>query len=481
MPTVTINIAGRGTPTSDGSSKVGHMWYELKDGNGNSASYGFSPVADNNPFNDPVGPGGVNVHGPDSSYYQGREYSRTIEITQAQYDSMKNFGENPAASGFSLYYNGLTNSCVDFTWKALEIGGLNSSGFQGRIWPTDNIQEIRKYVDLSPIDLIRIDGFLREILPLTWDPVISPILGTNPDPLVKIRRFVDPLILDLDGDGLEITPLAAGVLFDANGDTIKTGTAWAGADDGILVRDLNGNGLIDSGREMFGDETILTTGPNAGQKASDGYAALKDLDSNADNKFDGNDIQYANLRVWRDLNQDGVSQANELQTLVQAHVQNINLASAVSNTQAGDAVMVRSSSYTRTDGSQGQTGSFILAQNNFASAFPAITISTGALALPGIKGSGWVRDLREAATQSPELIALTNAAQNTTSLAFKGAVANLIRAWGNDSVYNSAGKQAATAGYGLILSEAADAQEQGWMDASAKTSEGGRNAFRATA
>ncbi|WP_154235702.1 hypothetical protein [Xanthomonas oryzae] len=72
--------------------------------------------------------------------YQGREYSRTIEITQAQYDAMKNFGDNPAADGFSTYYNGLNNSCIDFTWKALEKGGLNPSGFQGDLWPTNNIE-----------------------------------------------------------------------------------------------------------------------------------------------------------------------------------------------------------------------------------------------------------------------------------------------------------------------------------------------------
>ncbi len=98
-------------------------------------------------------------------------------------------------------------------------------------------------------DLARQLGELMDDLPdiggdpftgMPWPGVISPTLGTTPDPLVKTIRYVDPLILDLDGDGLEITPLAAGVLFDANGDTIKTGTAWVGADDGMLVWDRDG-------------------------------------------------------------------------------------------------------------------------------------------------------------------------------------------------------------------------------------------------
>ena len=108
---------------------------------------------------------------------------------------------------------------------------------------------------------------------------------------------------------------------DANADTVKTGTAWAAADDGMRVWDRNGNGSIDSGRELFGDETILANG----QKAANGFAALAELDTGSlvngvvvsagDGKFDANDAQYTNLRVWRDLNQDGISQAAEMQGL----------------------------------------------------------------------------------------------------------------------------------------------------------------------
>ena len=45
MPTVTVNIAGRGTPTSDGdTTATGHMWYTVTDSASNSASY--RPVTD---------------------------------------------------------------------------------------------------------------------------------------------------------------------------------------------------------------------------------------------------------------------------------------------------------------------------------------------------------------------------------------------------------------------------------------------------
>ena len=209
---------------------------------------------------------------------------------------------------------------------------------------------------------------------------ISPTVGTTPDPLVKTIVYVDPLVLDLDGDGLEITPLSQGVLFDANGDTVKTGTAWVGGDDGLLVWDRDGNGTIDTGAELFGDETLLSNG----EKAAHGFAALSELDIGGvvdgitvgagDGVFDAQDAQYSSLRIWRDLNQDGISQANELQTLAQTGVRSINLASRTENTNYGDAILAQSGSFTRADGSTSQAGSFILAQNNFAREFVPIAV-----------------------------------------------------------------------------------------------------------
>ncbi|WP_412770172.1 calcium-binding protein [Ralstonia pseudosolanacearum] len=305
--------------------------------------------------------------------------------------------------------------------------------------------------------------------------------------MVKTIRYVDPLILDLDGDGLGITPLSHGILFDADGDTIKTGTAWASADDGILVWDRNGNGTIDSGKELFGDETVLANG----QKAANGFAALAELDTGSivdgvtvgagDGIFDANDAQYAILRIWRDLNQDGISQAEELQTLTEAGITSIKLASDRANTNYGDAILAQSGTFTRSDGSNGQAGSFILAQNSFVREFTPITVSDMAKALPDLVGSGWVRDLREAATLDPELIALFNQVKDApTRAGYKSAVADLLHVWGNASGYASASKQALDAGYGLILSDPFDTQEAGWMDMAIKASAADRNTYRTT-
>ncbi len=148
----------------------------------------------------------------------------------------------------------------------------------------------------------------------------------------------DPLVLDLDGDGIEAVGInsANPILFDHNADTVKTATGWIKADDGILVLDRNGNGTIDSGRELFGDNTLLTTGAYAGLHAANGFQALADLDTNADKKVDSADAAYAQLRVWQDTNQDGISQAGELKTLSQLGIASISTVGVASNINLGN-------------------------------------------------------------------------------------------------------------------------------------------------
>ncbi|MBT9508245.1 hypothetical protein [Rhodoferax sp.] len=205
----------------------------------------------------------------------------------------------------------------------------------------------------------------------------------------------DPLVLDLDGDGVELTPNATTVLFDHNADGIKTGTQWARADDGMLVRDLNANGTIDSGRELFGDQTQLPSG----QLAANGFAALAALDSNADGVFDANDAAYADLKIWRDLNQDGISQANELQSLEQAGVTAINLgANAQGISSFTKTVTSTDGSGNTTTTSTTQTVKNInLGSNNFYREFTDNpVVSESAATLPQMQGAGLVRDMREA-------------------------------------------------------------------------------------
>jgi len=70
-----------------------------------------------------------------------------------------------------------------------------------------------------------------------------------------------PIILDLDGDGIETIGYKEGAYFDHDGNGFAEETGWASSDDGILALDRNGDGLINNGKELFGDNTFLINGP----------------------------------------------------------------------------------------------------------------------------------------------------------------------------------------------------------------------------
>ena len=113
----------------------------------------------------------------------------------------------------------------------------------------------------------------------------------------------DPLILDLDGDGVETTNVKDGAYFDHDGNGFAEKTGWASSDDGLLVMDRNSDDIINNGTELFGDQTILSSG----QTATDGFQALAELDSNADGIIDVNDTAFSQLKIWQDIDGDGYS------------------------------------------------------------------------------------------------------------------------------------------------------------------------------
>ena len=132
----------------------------------------------------------------------------------------------------------------------------------------------------------------------------------------------DPLTLDLNFDGkINTVELTQGVNFDLDGNKFAEKTSWISPQDGFVVLDLNKNNEIDNGGELFGTDTLLANG----NKAIDGFQALAQYDENKDKIINEQDEVYSQLKIWKDLNQDGISQTNELFSLAELGVKSISV------------------------------------------------------------------------------------------------------------------------------------------------------------
>ncbi|MFY5900444.1 hypothetical protein ACOT9W_18455, partial [Acinetobacter pittii] len=242
--------------------------------------------------------------------------------------------------------------------------------------------------------------------------------------------YYDPLILDLDGDGIETIAhnKLNGALFDNDADGLKTATGWVSSHDGLLVFDRNADGIINDGTEVFGDNTYLKNS----EKAENGFDALADLDTDKNGKIDANDEDFAKLRVWRDLNQDGKSQENELFGLADLGIKSLNIAYNNTNTTlAGNNILVQVSSYEKTDGSTFKMGDVNFSFDSIYSEFTnRIEVNKEINDLPELKGYGRVRDLHEAMSLSSDLEQLVRQYESAqTSEEQKSLLPELLKAW----------------------------------------------------
>ena len=174
--------------------------------------------------------------------------------------------------------------------------------------------------------------------------------------------------------------------------------------------------------------------------APNGFAAPASLDSNNDGIIDAKDPAFAQLKLWRDTNQDGTvnqstnvagsTNTSELISLTAAGIVSLSLANVLKNQATGNGnTLTREGSFTKLvttlDSATGQTvtqtvtqtmGEYNLAINTFDTQFKDnITISDTAKTLPNMQGSGNVRELQQAATQSSSLQSLLSQFSTATT------------------------------------------------------------------
>lgn len=253
----------------------------------------------------------------------------------------------------------ITVGSTTYTWDgAMSIGlsgggtiagtTINAATPQGGTLTLNFANGQYTYQPPSPITVTATEVFSYSIIDRDGDTASAALS-------VTITALQGPVVLDLDGDGVEFVSDTSGVLFDYVGDGAPQSTAWVGPDDGLLVLDKNGDGQVNDGSEIVFAHGNLTD--------LEGLAAT--YDRNDDGKLDNGDAAFAKFGVWQDSNSNGITDPGEFRSLIAAGIQSISLVSdGRSYTAADGYVIVRGETvYTNTNGSTGKVADAAFATN----------------------------------------------------------------------------------------------------------------------
>lgn len=146
--------------------------------------------------------------------------------------------------------------------------------------------------------------------------------ASEPGPFTPDPGLTSPILIDVDGRGYRLTSPDDGVEFDLRATGSPQRVSWTDPNRGnaFLALDRNHDGLINDGRELFGDATLQVSSQDP-----NGFRALTLFDMNSDSRIDMQDLVFSELRLWIDSSHDGISQPQELFTLSDFGIVTIHL------------------------------------------------------------------------------------------------------------------------------------------------------------
>lgn len=227
-------------------------------------------------------------------------------------------------------------------------GSAHKISFRSTINNQTTVVDFREPAQTAPLRKVVGGGFASGVfdaqIPGLLDPVVArgwaycdgivamtPIYvsqsgfeARGPEQVYNMTLY-SPLIFDFNSHGIPKTMSSSdsGVQFDITASGIKMNVGWvSGREGALLALDLDHNGRIDSGAELFGEFTKIGA---TGENAKNGYAALAQYDLNHDGRIDENDPVFSQLKLWFDDNSNGVVDAGELKNLVEMQISRIDL------------------------------------------------------------------------------------------------------------------------------------------------------------
>ncbi len=289
-------------------------------------------------------------------------------------------------------------------------------------WAIDNPGQLLPGEPVSPWA----DGLIdpQSSTSIELPPWMQDVIGGFDD----ATNTSSPLVLDLDGDGIELAALngTGSIYWDIDVDGMAEASGWITGGDGLLAIDLDADGVINDHAELFGNKT----------GSANGFVALAAYDTNSDDAITSADTQFDDLLVWVDANADGHSQADELHTLDDLSITSIDLDySNVHYTISGNEIL-QESTFTI----NGQTRDIVdawFAYDNVNTEYAEdYTLDIRTLFLPNLRGFGNLPDLHIAMSLDETLLDMVQevavadkeALLNTT-FDLQGNIENILFRW----------------------------------------------------
>lgn len=234
--------------------------------------------------------------------------------------------------------------------------------------------------------------------PKPYNPTISGGININRDGIQEALNNDrggggDPIVLDLDGDGIRLVKEKGKYFYDLGNDGVAEEIDWISPNDGFLVHDENNNNKVDSVEELFGNLSI------------DGYDELIKFDTNGDGKVNADDERFNELKVWIDKNQNGISDAGELKTLNELGIKELELTGKGTITGQYDNTLQNIGNVVFEDGTKNEMSDVYFSTNSEQNIYTGtdVEIEAEVLKMPNLKGFGYMPDLHIAVMKNPAL------------------------------------------------------------------------------
>lgn len=214
-----------------------------------------------------------------------------------------------------------------------------------------------------------------------------------------------PMVIDLDGEGIETIDInKSQIYFDVDNDGFREQTGWISKNEAILAIDKNENGKIDNQSEMFGSTTKT------------GFEELKELDTNGDGIINSQDVDFNKIRVWQDLNENGVTEEGELKTAQEAGIESIYTNSYKIGALNNNNIITEKATIQYTDGSTKDLYDVATQYNDMYTVYGGdYVLDADIIDLPWLRGYGNSIDLQLAASQNDNLKTLVKQMASMTN------------------------------------------------------------------